>query len=170
MKLRKQWPLLLGVVVLTLWVLFLRPEALGGATSYTIVSGTSMEPTLQSKDLIVMRRSDNYSLGDIVTYRIPHGEPGAGMVIVHRLVSGNGARGFTTQGDNKPRADPWHPRNKDIVGALWLRIPRAGHALLYAKNPLVLAGLGGVLTVVALLRPGAPRRGTTETAMLDASR
>ena len=38
--------LILGLSVLALWFVYLRPVTLGGSASYVIVNGPSMQPTL----------------------------------------------------------------------------------------------------------------------------
>ena len=72
---------LVGAAVLAL------PVALGGNTTYTIVAGHSMEPSLESGDLVITRRQASYDVGDVVVYEIPEGSPGAGVKVIHRIVA-----------------------------------------------------------------------------------
>jgi len=146
------------VVVLALW-----PARLGGWTSETVVSGTSMQPTYHTGDLVVGWMRTTYAPGDIVVYKVPAGEPGEGYSIIHRLVSVDAEGRWTTRGDNKSAVDPWHPTARDIVGKALFMVPRAGDALRWF--PLALAILVGVLVGAALW----PRRdGAEQTEPPDA--
>ena len=73
--------ILVGVTALAL------PVALGGNTTYTIVAGRSMEPALESGDLVITRRQASYEVGDVIVYEIPAGDPGAGVKVIHRIVA-----------------------------------------------------------------------------------
>ncbi|HEY5629848.1 MAG TPA: hypothetical protein VIR16_10085, partial [Candidatus Limnocylindrales bacterium] len=105
-----------------------------------------------------------YGAGDLVVFRVPDGQPGAGASIVHRIVSGNGTSGFVTKGDNNPSVDPWHPRASDVIGRSWIELPGSGAWLLVLRKPLVLAtilgGLFGFWFFTTDFRiPSRPRRG-----------
>jgi signal peptidase len=154
----------LTVALVGAWVFFLRPTALGGPASYLFVSGTSMLPTLQTGDLVIARADANYEAGDIVAYRVPEGQPGAGALVIHRIIGGNGVGGFDIQGDNRDEPDDWHPRASDIVGSLWLRIPGAGTAIAWIKQPGVFAPLMAGLVVMFILLGGDRRPAPSTTA------
>ena len=150
----KYLPLAIGLALFASWLLLLRPVALGGPASYVVVSGTSMQPTLQPGDLIVTRQRAAYNVQDVVVYGIPEGQPGAGSdaAIVHRIVGGSDRQGFVVQGDNLPRRDPWTPSNEDIVGSLWLHAPGAGRYLVWILSPAVIGSVAGGLTVFIMMR------------------
>jgi signal peptidase I len=149
-------PLALGLALAVGWFLFLRPAQLGGPMTYTIVSGHSMDPTLATNDLLALRAQDEYEIGDVVTYRVPVGDPGAGHVIVHRIIGGNGTDGFITQGDNNPRPDLWKPTQEDVLGRLTVQVPHAGDVLMLVRSPLVVAMVGAFFGAFMVL--GRPRR------------
>jgi signal peptidase len=104
-----------------------------------------MEPNLHTGDLVIAHAEVSYSVGEVAVFHIPTGQPGAGLLIVHRLVGGNGESGFTTQGDNKPAPDPWHPKASDVVGRSWIQLPGSGAWLLVLRRPVVLAAIIGGL-------------------------
>ena len=133
-----------------LWFFTLRPAFLGGKTSYAIVNGVSMLPTLRQGDLVIVRRHAAYQVGEIIAYRIPDGEPGAGAIIIHRIVGGSPDAGYLTKGDNKPAPDVWRPTQNDVVGERWVRIARAGSALAYLRAPLPLATVVAVPLFIAI--------------------
>jgi signal peptidase len=147
---------LLALVVA--WVMLLRPQFLGGAAAYVIVSGKSMEPTLADGDVVFARRQSSYRIGDIVAYRVPKGEAGAGAMVIHRIVGGSAESGYWTKGDNRDGRDAWRPKPHDVVGSVWLTIPRAGAAFAFLRAPLVLAGLAGLAAFLFVSAGRRPER------------
>jgi signal peptidase I len=153
---------LIGVVVVA-WCFTFRPQRLGGPAEFLGVSGASMTPTLRDGDLVILHKEDHYSRGDIIGYRIPGGQPGAGAGIIHRIVAGNGTVGFVTRGDHNPSNDPfWRPRAHDAVGRVWIRIPHGVAMVRALRGPLgvsVLVTLVTFLVAARALRPHAPADG-----------
>ncbi|HEY5630199.1 MAG TPA: hypothetical protein VIR16_11890, partial [Candidatus Limnocylindrales bacterium] len=80
-------------------------------------------------------------------YHVPGGDVGAGIVIVHRIVGGDGEAGYVLQGDNNPSPDPWRPRSADIAGTAWLYMPSIGRALALLHQPVVIGALAASLAV-----------------------
>jgi signal peptidase I len=69
------------------------------------VDGTSMYPTLEGGDLVVIQPASmsDMHIGDIVVYTPPCS--GEGFSVIHRVVGGTPDQGFKTQGDNNPLPD-----------------------------------------------------------------
>jgi signal peptidase I len=144
--------MLAGVLFVT-W-----PQSLGGRVAYIKVSGHSMEPTMHFGDLVVIRAQSHYHVGQIIAYRVPPREVGAGVTVIHRIVGGNPHTGYRTRGDNNPYNDPWRPRSANIVGARWTLIPRAANLLSGLRGPLPLAAFATLLTVLGAYEILKPRR------------
>jgi signal peptidase len=147
----RRLPFLLLVAAFAGWFMLFRPTALGGPASYLWVTGSSMRPTLAGGDFVVARQADSYAAGDIVAFRIPADEPAEGGLVIHRIVGGSAADGYVTQGDNKPLADPWHPRADDILGALWFGVPGAARYIGWLREPAVFAAFAASLTVFSVM-------------------
>jgi len=174
---------LLAVLVLAAaaaWFVVLRPQAIGGPAAYVLVSGESMEPFLQPGALVIAMRQDEYQVGDVVAYRIPAGDPAAGLLVIHRIVGGSAESGFVMRGDNAAGSDLWRPTPVDILGRSQAVIPGAMPTLLFARSPIVAASAAAALAVYLVLglwaperrrvtpqrvRPGGPR--TAEGALVD---
>ena len=153
--LRRLGPLLaLGLFVA--WLLLLRPVGLGGPATYIMVSGHSMEPTLWTGDLVVLKKQDSYAKGEVITYEVPEGDVGAGTLVIHRIIGGD-ENGFVTQGDNRDEADDWRPTVDDVRGELLFTIPDAGKVLGSLRQPTTAAALAGGATVFLMLL-GSPKR------------
>ncbi len=149
--------LLLLVGLIAGWAVFLRPLSLGGSDLYLVVRGDSMLPTYQTGDLVVLRARPSYSVGEIVAYRVPDGELGAGHVIIHRIAGGDPVHGFVMQGDHNPSPDPWRPRASDVEGAAWILVPGVGRTLATLHHPVVLGSLAAALVVAWFVAAGVGR-------------
>lgn len=141
----------LGVVLA--WLIYLRPTALGGPAAYLVIRGDSMLPTYTGGELVIIRPAASYATGDVVAYRVPANELGAGRIVIHRIVevagAGTGHPTYTMQGDNNPAPDPWQPAATDIVGRPWIVVPSIGRILAVLHQPAVLAALAVAAVAVA---------------------
>lgn len=152
--------LVIGVIA---WALFLRPEWLGGPATFVLVRGDSMVPTYGNGDFLIAYPQGGYEVGDIVAYKVPAGEVGAGHLVVHRI-SAITASGFELQGDNNPASDPWVATSADLVGRVAVRIPAVGLVLAFVLQPVIAGGFAAALVVMfcvsrsSWLQPAAPRR------------
>jgi signal peptidase I len=151
------------IVLLAAWFVFLRPVSLGGSVTYIVIRGDSMEPGYASGDLLVVHTQPSYAASDVVAYRVPGGEVGEGIVVVHRIVGGNAGAGYTMRGDNNPSADPWLPHGTDVVGKAWMLIPGLGRVLVAIRQPLVLAAIGASLVVGLVVWRGPAGRPPART-------
>lgn len=130
-------------VVGAAWLL-LAPPQLGGSTSFVVVDGTSMLPTLESSDLVALRPASSPEIGDVVGYRSEL----LGRVVLHRITAIEGGR-YVLEGDNNSFIDPDRPRPSEIVGKVWFHVPRAGHVIAWLHVPWVLAAVAALLVLVA---------------------
>jgi signal peptidase I len=148
---------IIGAAVL-LWAFTLRPQALGGPTMFVAVRGSSMLPTYEHGDLVVVQSAAAYHVGEVVAYRVPEGQIGAGKIVIHRITGGDATRGFTLQGDHSTAPDPWSPTGADMVGVATWRLANAGRLIFLVQQPVILAGLASAIVVtVFVARPPRPR-------------
>jgi len=127
----------LAFVGVLLW--YCLPQSFGGRAGWVMVSGTSMLPRLHTGDLVLVEHRSSYHVGEVVAYRVPKGQVGAGHVVIHRIIGGNGTKGWTMKGDNRTARDLWYPTNHDVIGAKTLRIPDAWFVLRVFHMPVLLA-------------------------------
>jgi signal peptidase len=152
--LRRLWRIFGSAVFLTvvvLWFVFLRPAFLGGPGGFVVVSGTSMQPTMHSGDVVLTHREDSYEIGEVIAYRIPDGQAGAGRVVIHRIVGGSAAKGYVTRGDNRDSKDMWRPKPSDVLGRKQVHVPAAGRVARTILTPVGLGVLAGLAAFVLLL-------------------
>lgn len=150
------------------WFFLFRPPALGGTASFIGVSGISMTGTFSNGSLAVVEKKSSYQVGNIVAYRIPAGEPGAGENIIHRIVGGNGTSGFVTKGDHNSYTDHfWHPKTADVIGRVWFVIPGGATWLAKLRQPLTLAVLVGLISFALIAWPSKRKNAADSEASED---
>jgi len=148
---RKLASIALGLIVLGCVWFYLAPAALGGSTTYVVTHGISMEPRFHTGDLALVRSQPSYHVGEIVAYnsKMLH------TIVLHRIVGRDGSR-YVFKGDNNNFIDPEHPLASQLIGALWVHIPRLGGVLQSIRSPALVGLLIAVgvimLTGVALTR------------------
>jgi len=142
---------LISVAAVASWFFLLRPAMLGGCASYIDVKGISMEPTLHTGDLAVLRRQRTYQVGDIVAFHVEGG------IVIHRIIGGT-HEGYVVKGDNKEYPDQWRPTAAQIVGRMWLHIPGVGTFLYRMRQPPAFAVLLASVTALVLLSPARRAR------------
>ncbi len=123
---------------------FMLPVRFGGLMTYTVVSGTSMEPKFHTGDLVMSRRVKHYQVGDIVTYAVPEAKYRK-YNVVHRIVKTMPDGRHQIRGDNRKTADPWLVGDSDILGKEVVLIARAGFVLVFLHSPVGLAIVFGLL-------------------------
>jgi signal peptidase I len=146
-----------SLFLLIMGYVLLAPTQLGGAVTYVIVDGNSMEPAFHLGDLVLVRAQASYQPGDAVTYQNAE----LGRYVFHRIMSMNLGR-FVLQGDNNSWLDTYQPSQDEIIGKLWVHIPKLGRAIEWVRTPLHMAFsvalLGGVLMSDLILKPNQSRR------------
>jgi signal peptidase I len=144
----------MGASVLLLVVAWLvaGPAQLGGRTTYVATHGISMEPRFHTGDLALVRPAADYRIGQVVAYR----STVLRSVVLHRIIARDGDR-YVFKGDNNDFVDPIHPRRTELIGRLWLRVPRGGTVLAWLRTPAIAAVLCGAVAML-LLWPRRRRR------------
>lgn len=82
-----------------------------------------MRPVLARGDYVVLQKTSNYSLGDIVVFRR------GGNVFIHRVVRLQ-PEGLSTKGDANLFDDGGVVKVSDVFGRMVFQIPLLGHVSL----------------------------------------
>jgi len=109
-----------------------------------IVKSGSMEPSIHTGSIVVIRPSDSLQVGDVITFGkdTPNSFP-----TTHRIISvtdGNGVMMYETKGDANEEVDPVFVSSSEVIGKVVLTVPKAGYILDFTKKPL------GFILIIAL--------------------
>jgi signal peptidase I len=146
------------------WVTF-APTQLGGPVTYVIVDGNSMEPGFHLGDLLLVRKEPSYQVGDAVTYQNAELE----RYVFHRIIKTEFGR-YILKGDNNPWIDSYYPSQNEIIGKLWIHLPKLGLAVKWIRIPLhmgLITGLlGGLLMISLILKSPEDKNKTNQVPAL----
>ena len=99
---------------------------------FVITSG-SMRPALSPGDVILVRKSAEYSPGEIVAYLTSD----RSTVVVHRIKaveqSSDDIR-YTTQGDANNRPDTHQVADQQIIGTVIAKVPKIGIVVFWLRS------------------------------------
>src|SRR3954467_3140197 len=129
--------------------------ALGSWPPFATVMSASMEPTIKTGDVVVLKHLHGPPrVGDVVAVTVPdqarqrYGYP---PTVVHRVVSVSPAGLVTTKGDAKPQPDPFTTRASTIRARVVLTVPAAGQVFAFLMSPMGLLWIGaGVVLLIGL--------------------
>jgi len=134
------------IVVLSIIILFINlllwdtsngKVSIFNKVGVAVVISNSMEPILSVNDLIVTKKQDSYSVGDIVVYRSNN------ELIIHRIVRIEQEK-IVTKGDSNDYEDKPINLNK-VCGKLNFSIPNVGAIVSFFKSKY---GIFSVITLV----------------------
>lgn len=107
-----------------------------------IAKGDSMQPNICSNDILVIKKFDNYNIGDIIEFEYK------GLNITHRITAktiDNNQVVYYTLGDNNNKFEVVYHNN--IKGKVLYQIPKLGLLYKLVNYFAILITLGGVCVV-----------------------
>lgn len=106
----------------------------GNIKILSVLSG-SMEPTLHTGSVIIVKPISNYKIGDVITFgpNTKTQTPVTHRISDMRVVDGNII--YITKGDANDSPDIREIQKKDIIGKVLFSVPFAGYAVDFAKKP-----------------------------------
>lgn len=127
-----------------------------GNIEVKIVKSGSMEPTIMTGSIVVVKPSASYAVNDVITF----GEDTKRQIpTTHRIIATNGdfkSISYTTKGDANEEQDPAPVSQSDIIGKVVLAVPYAGYILDFARQPIgftLMIGIpAGIIILDELLR------------------
>ena len=112
-----------------------------GYTAFVVESG-SMEPSIHTKDMIIVKIGDNYKVNDVITYYHE------GSFITHRIIK-KGKNNLLTKGDSNDSEDKLVSKDK-VIGKVVKILPKYGLWKEVALSPIVLIVIFATLIVLSL--------------------
>lgn len=111
--------------------------------SVLIVASPSMTGSIEAGDAIIIKNSDSYAVGDVITY-FPADES---FSVTHRIVRTEGDK-FYTKGDANPSEDPDPVLIEQIAGKVAVKLDKVGYFIEWLKSPV---GIIFAATFIVLL-------------------
>jgi len=145
------------------WYFTLAPSSLNGPVTYAVVSGHSMEPSLYTGDLVMVRKQDTYKVGDTVLTTV------MGGLVIHKIVWLS-KTSVKTKGVNNDFVDTWTLPKSAIMGKQVFVFKQLGTYLLTLRtNPLAFGLFASVLGGVLLINPRRKKHNKKLQDILDSA-
>ena len=134
-----------GYVLAAVLVTFSVLSTTGYVKARVVLTG-SMQPTINPGDIVITAPITRVEpkINDVAAYQARRFDGAPVGVFTHRIIEGDGTKGWVLKGDNNPTPDIQKPKNNDILGVVIFVIPWLGNLLskqvLFTVIPLI-AGL-----------------------------
>ncbi len=110
-----------------------------GNIQIKVVLSGSMEPSIKTGSIILIKPADSYNIGDVITFASNFKEPnGARIPVTHRIVEikkQNSEVSYITKGDANEDADETVISYKSVMGKVLFDAPYLGYVVETAKKP-----------------------------------
>lgn len=126
-------------------------SAPGGFRMFVVNSG-SMEPSIKTGSVVLVKENNNYSLGDVITYL---STPGASIkkpdsTTTHRIVELAEDNAFVTKGDANATVDISAVKESQVLGKVLVSFPYIGYLFSFSQTQagfILLIVIPGVIVV-----------------------
>ena len=128
--------------------------------SVLIVASPSMTGAIEAGDAIIIKKSDSYAVGDVITY-FPADE---NFSVTHRIVRMEGDK-FYTKGDANQSEDSDPVLIEQIVGKVAVKLDKVGYFIEWLKSPVgIIFAATFIVLLILIIVIEDKRRGNTDAA------
>ena len=128
--------------------------------SVLIVASPSMTGAIEAGDAIIIRKSDSYAVGDVITY-FPEDES---FSVTHRIVRMEGDK-FYTKGDANQSEDSDPVLMEQIVGKVAVKLDKVGYFIEWLRSPVgIIFAATFIVLLILIIVIADKRRGKTDPA------
>ncbi len=127
--------------------------------SMLIVASPSMTGAIEAGDAIIIKKSDSYAVGDVITY-FPEDES---FSVTHRIVRVEGDK-FYTKGDANQSEDSDPVLIEQIVGKVAVKLDKVGYFIEWLKSPVgIIFAATFIVLLILIIVIEDKRRGKTDS-------
>lgn len=127
--------------------------------SMLIVASPSMTGAIEAGDAIIIKNSDSYAVGDVITY-FPEDES---FSVTHRIVRMEGDK-FYTKGDANQSEDSAPVLIEQIVGKVAVKLDKVGYFIEWLKSPVgIIFAATFIVLLILIIVIEDKRRGKTDS-------
>ena len=128
--------------------------------SMLIIASPSMTGSIEAGDAIIIKNSDSYAVGDVITY-FPADES---FSVTHRIVRMEGDK-FYTKGDANQSEDPDPVLIEQIAGKVAVKLDKVGYFIEWLKSPVgIIFAATFIVLLILIIVIADKRRGKTDAA------
>ncbi len=126
----------LALVVAIALLLVVSIFPITGNYKVKVVLSGSMEPAIHTGSVVVIKPTDSYKTGDVITFGK---DTKTDVPTTHRIVDSRAESGkmiYRTKGDANEDPDGRETRGSEIIGKVMFSIPFLGYLVDFAKKPI----------------------------------
>lgn len=97
---------------------------------FYVITSDSMNPNINSGDMIIVKKSKKYNIGDVITFK----DINENITITHRIIEIEKGDRYVTKGDSNYSKDESQVETKNIIGKVVKKIPGVGIQIEIIKN------------------------------------
>lgn len=127
--------------------------------SMLMIASPSMTGSIEAGDAIIIKNSDSYAVGDVITY-FPADES---FSVTHRIVRMEGDK-FYTKGDANQSEDPDPVFIEQIAGKVAVKLDKVGYFIEWLKSPIGMIFAAAFIVLILIIVIEDKRRGKTDSA------
>ena len=157
--------LLAAVLAITVGMLaydkFVKKSKIPSVFGYSmlIIASPSMTGAIEAGDAIIIKKSDSYAVGDMITY-FPADES---FSVTHRIVRMEGDK-FYTKGDANQSEDPDPVLIEQIAGKVAVKLDKVGYFIEWLKSPVgIIFAATFIVLLILIIVIEDKRRGKTDS-------
>lgn len=107
----------------------------GNIKFLTVLSG-SMEPTIKTGSIVLVKPTSEYKIGDVITFgpTTKTTPPTTHRIVEIKVVGGQPV--YTTKGDANNSADTREIQKSDVIGKVMIRVPYLGYVIDFVRKPI----------------------------------
>lgn len=94
-----------------------------------LVQSGSMEPSIMTGDVIVVKKSEKYNINQVVTFK-----DADERIVTHRIINQESPYAYITKGDANQANDNNKIEERQIIGSVVFVIPKVGYLIRFIKT------------------------------------
>ena len=130
---------IIGLLALVGLLVVISAFPITGNYQIKVVQSGSMEPSIKVGSVVVVKPSESYEAGDVITYEGGfRDERGGRIPVTHRIVekkTEGGSLAYVTKGDANDDPDNRVVRERQIIGKVLFDVPYMGYIVEAARKP-----------------------------------
>ena len=140
--------IVLGAIIFVALLLIISTFPITGNIKTLSVLSGSMEPTIHTGSVVVIKPESNYKIGDVITFgkNTKTDIPTTHRIAEMKIVSGEAV--YKTKGDANNTEDSTETPQKEVIGKVLFSIPYLGYIVDFVKKPI---GLMLVIVIPAVI-------------------
>lgn len=127
--------IIVGIIGLAALLLVISVFPITGNYKVMMVLSGSMEPSIGTGSLVIVKPADSYKIGDVITFQA-RGDLESTTHRIEEIRVVGGVPLYTTKGDANNASDRTEVSGNDVIGKVLFHIPYLGYVVNFIQKPI----------------------------------